>query len=88
MRTTGTKAGNYAIVGPLWKGELPAGVQKLTPSRTPSAFILARTLLRGPDDLPAVDVIALRDGAGALADGRGVGGDASAGADRASRAGN
>jgi hypothetical protein len=54
MRTTGTKAGNYAIVGPLWKGELPAGVQKLTPSRTPSAFILARTLLRGPDDLPAV----------------------------------
>jgi hypothetical protein len=57
MRTTGTKAGNYAIVGPSWKGELPAGVQQLTPSRTPSAFILARTLLRGPDDLPAIRAV-------------------------------
>ncbi len=54
MRTTGTKAGNYAIVGPSWKRELPGGVQQLTPSRTPSAFILGRTLLRGPDDLPAI----------------------------------
>ena len=57
MRTTGTKAGNYAIVGPSWKGELPTGVQKLTPSRTPSAFILGRTLLRGPDDLPAIHAV-------------------------------
>ncbi|HEV3263474.1 MAG TPA: DUF1254 domain-containing protein [Gemmataceae bacterium] len=54
MRTTGTKAGDYAIVGPSWKGELPSGVKQLTPSRTPSAFILGRTLLRGPDDLPAI----------------------------------
>jgi hypothetical protein len=54
MRTTGTKAGNYAIVGPTWKGELPPGVQQLPPSRTPFAFILGRTLLRGPDDLPAI----------------------------------
>jgi len=57
MRTTGTKAGNYAIVGPSWKGELPTGVQKLTPSRTPSAFILGRTLLRGPDDLSAIRAV-------------------------------
>ena len=57
MRTTGTKAGNYAIVGPSWSGTLPAGVQQLTPSPTPSAFILGRTLLRGPDDLPAVRAI-------------------------------
>src|SRR5215470_19277123 len=34
MRTTGTKAGNYAIVGPSWSGTLPAGVQQLTPSAT------------------------------------------------------
>jgi len=32
-------------------------VQQLTPSRTPSAFILARTLLRGPDDLPAIRTV-------------------------------
>jgi hypothetical protein len=57
MRTTGTKAGNYAIVGPTWKGELPTGVQQLPPSRTPSAFILGRTLLRGPDDLPAIRAV-------------------------------
>src|SRR5580692_4386103 len=57
MRTTGTKAGNYAIVGPSWKGELPFGVQQLPPSRTPSVFILGRTLLRGPDDLPALRAV-------------------------------
>ena len=57
MRTTGTKAGNYAIIGPSWKGEPPTGVQQLTPSRTPSAFILARTLLRGADDLPAIRTV-------------------------------
>ena len=57
MRTTGTKAGNYAIVGPSWNGKLPEGVQQLTPSRTPSAFILGRTLLRGPDDLPAIRTV-------------------------------
>ena len=28
-RATGTKAGNYAIVGPDWKGTLPEGVQPL-----------------------------------------------------------
>ena len=57
MRTTGTKSGNYAIVGPSWSGTLPADVQQLTPSTTPSAFILGRTLVRGPDDLPAVHAI-------------------------------
>jgi hypothetical protein len=57
MRTTGTKAGNYAIVGPSWRGELPKGVQQLPPSRTPAAFILGRTLLRGPDDLPAIRAV-------------------------------
>jgi hypothetical protein len=56
MRTTGTKAGNYAIVGPSWNGKLPEGVQQLTPSRTPSAFILGRTLLRGPDE-PAIRAV-------------------------------
>ncbi|SDR64341.1 Protein of unknown function [Rhizobiales bacterium GAS113] len=57
MRTTGTKAGNYAIVAPSWNGNLPDDVEQLTPSRTPSAFILGRTLLRGPDDLPAIRTV-------------------------------
>ncbi len=57
MRATGTKAGDYAIVGPSWKGTLPAGIQQLAPSRTPCAFILGRTLLKGPDDLPAIRAV-------------------------------
>ena len=53
-RTTGTKAGNYAIVGPDWKGTLPQGVKALPPSRTPYAIILGRTLVYGKEDLQNV----------------------------------
>jgi hypothetical protein len=56
-RATGTEAGDYAIVGPNWKGELPAGVVKLPPSSTVWAYILGRTLAKGPDDLKAVHAI-------------------------------
>jgi hypothetical protein len=57
VRTTGTKAGHYAIVGPNWKGELPTGIVKLPPSSTPWAYILGRTLVKGQDDLNAVHAI-------------------------------
>lgn len=57
VRTTGTKPGHYAIVGPNWKGELPTGVVKLPPSSTPWAYILGRTLVKGKDDLKAVHAI-------------------------------
>ena len=54
-RATGTAAGNYAIVGPNWQGELPADVKPLEgPSTTPWAFILGRTLVDGESDLDAV----------------------------------
>ncbi|PBC18646.1 DUF1254 domain-containing protein [Mesorhizobium sp. WSM4307] len=53
-RTTGGKAGSYAIIGPNWKGQLPAGVKSITPSRTNSVLILGRTLVDGPADLPVV----------------------------------
>ncbi len=46
VRATGTKAGSYAIIGPGWKGELPAGVVALPPSSTPRATILGRTLVK------------------------------------------
>ena len=52
QRTTGTKAGNYAIVGPGWKGQLPKGVKLLQPSPTPFALFLARTFVSGSDDVP------------------------------------
>jgi hypothetical protein len=48
-RTTGAKAGNYAIVAPGWTGTLPDGVDKIiTP--TPAIWILGRTQTNGPVD--------------------------------------
>jgi hypothetical protein len=57
MRTTGTEAGRYAIIGPGWNGELPAGVKPLPASSTPWATILGRTFLKNESDLHAVFAI-------------------------------
>jgi hypothetical protein len=54
-RTTGGKAGNFAIVGPDWKGTLPDGVTALSPSRTPTVLIFGRTLVDGAADVPNVN---------------------------------
>jgi len=59
MRTTGSKAGNFAIIGPNWQGELPEGVTALSPAQTPSVFLVGRTLVSGADDVKKV--IALQD---------------------------
>jgi hypothetical protein len=56
-RTTGSKAGNFALVGPDWKGTLPEGVQPLPASRTPWAVIFGRTLIDGAADGPAVNAL-------------------------------
>ena len=56
-RATGTKAGSYAIVGPDWKGTLPAGVQQLPASSTPWATILGRTYVKDASDLEAAHKI-------------------------------
>lgn len=56
-RATGTRAGNYAIIGPNWTGTLPAGIVPLPPSATPWATILGRTFVKGPDDLDAAHAI-------------------------------
>lgn len=53
-RTTGTKAGHFAIIGPDWKGKLPTGVKQLPRSRTPTVLVLGRTLVYGPDDVANV----------------------------------
>ena len=55
-RTTGTGAGDFAIVGPGWNGTLPAGLTKITsPSET--AWIIGRTQVNGPADAPAVNAL-------------------------------
>ena len=56
-RTTGSKAGSFAIVGPGWKGQLPAGVKPLPPSITPSVLLFARTLIDGPADAKTVNAL-------------------------------
>jgi hypothetical protein len=48
-RTSGTKAGDFAIVGPRWKGKLPDGVERL---RCPTniGWIIGRTQTNGKAD--------------------------------------
>ena len=55
-RSVGGKGGNFAIVGPDWKGTLPAGVTEL---RVPTNFVMigGRTYTGGPDDYDAVHAI-------------------------------
>ncbi|GAC1437090.1 MAG: DUF1254 domain-containing protein [Solirubrobacteraceae bacterium] len=55
-RTTGTAPGDYAILPPGWHGALPPGVHAIR-SPTPVVWLLGRTVVNGPDDLPAVQAI-------------------------------
>ena len=53
-RTTGDKAGNYAITGPQWTGTLPAGVKQIK-SGTNMVWFVGRTYSSGTaQDLEAV----------------------------------
>jgi hypothetical protein len=51
--STGTRAGSYALVPPGWTGSLPAGVHRISAPST-TVWLLGRTLVTGPADLPAV----------------------------------
>ncbi|WP_036049267.1 DUF1254 domain-containing protein [Bradyrhizobium sp. Tv2a-2] len=48
-RTTGTKAGDFALVGPGWSGSLPDGMTKIV-APTQTIWILGRTQTNGPAD--------------------------------------
>ena len=51
-RTTGAAGGRYAIVGPNWRGDLPAGVEMVR-SQSNDAWLLVRVVVNGADDLAA-----------------------------------
>lgn len=56
-RTTGTAAGDWAIVGPAWHGPLPESVSGLVHAPTDTVLLNGRTLVRGQADLQAAAAI-------------------------------
>jgi hypothetical protein len=55
-RTTGNGRGDFAIVGPQWKGKLTAGVKEIK-SPTNIVWLLGRTQTNGKEDYAAVRAI-------------------------------
>lgn len=56
-RATGNGGGSFAIAGPNWNGETPAGIKKVVSCETQIALGLFRTQLYDPSDLEAVKQI-------------------------------
>jgi hypothetical protein len=56
-RTTGTKAGDYILSGPGWKGTVPNGMTQIS-SPTDSALVIGRVFVESDSDLPIAYALA------------------------------
>jgi hypothetical protein len=56
-RSTGNEAGHYLVAGPDWKGETPAGIEKVFHSSTLFSVAGYRTQLFDAADMPNVEAI-------------------------------
>ncbi|WP_081736722.1 DUF1254 domain-containing protein [Arthrobacter sp. MA-N2] len=56
-RTTGTKAGDYVLSGPGWKGNVPNGMTQIS-SPTHSALVIGRVFVESESDLPIAYALA------------------------------
>jgi len=56
-RTTGNDGGCYAVSGPNWSGDTPAGIKKVIQSGSDFAFAVFRTQLFNPADIDNVRAI-------------------------------
>jgi hypothetical protein len=58
QRATGGNGGTYLMAGPDWNGQVPEGMTKIwTPTNL--AWLITRTLVKGPADVPSV--VAIQD---------------------------
>ena len=56
-RTTGTKAGDYLITGPKWRGQVPSDMKRLS-SPNNSVLVVGRVLVESDSDLPTAHHLA------------------------------
>ena len=56
-RATGSAAGTYLAVGPNWDGEAGDDFDGVLPFETDLVFMIGRTQLLGPDDVPALSKV-------------------------------
>ncbi len=56
-RTTGTKAGDYLITGPRWKGVVPQGMKQIS-SPNNSVALIGRVFVENEADLPTAYALA------------------------------
>jgi hypothetical protein len=56
-RTTGDGEGDFAVVGPLWRGGLPPDLAGVIRAPTNTVWLIGRTLVRGAADLAAARAV-------------------------------